>query len=121
MRAIKIDVLKQDVYEVEITSNIETIYKHIECECFCQVGRRMPNGDILLVDDNGLLLDNPIGAFDFGSYPQTLSGHGILIGTDAAGETQSAQSKIDWVKAQARFVPTSKLGKPSFTITVAPL
>jgi hypothetical protein len=118
MKAIKIDVLKKEVYEVEITSNIDTIYKHLECNCFCQVGRRMPNGDILLVDDNGLIIDNPIGAFNFGAYPQSLSGHGILIGTDSAGETVDVTSKIDYVKSQVRFVNVSNLGQPSFQIQI---
>lgn len=116
MKAIKIDVIKKDVYEVEITTNINSIYKHMECECFCQVGRRMPNGDILLVDDNGLLHDKPIGAFEFGTYPQALSGHGIMIGTDSAGETVNTKSTLEYVKANVRFVSTSFLGQPSFTI-----
>lgn len=119
MKAFKIDVVKKDVYQVEITSDIKSIYKHLECDCFAQVGRRMPNGDILLVDDNGLL--NPsIGSFEIGTYPNSLSGHGILIGTDEAGETVDVKTSIDWLSRSVRFDNISPLPKPEFKIIELP-
>lgn len=118
MRAIKIDVTKKEIYDVEITASIKTIYKHLECEYFCQVGRRLKTGDMLLVDDNGLLHEKPIGAFTFGTYPQTLSGHGIFIGTDSAGETIDAQSDIEFIRSQVKFVDVKNLPQPEIKIFV---
>lgn len=115
MKALKIDVVKKDVYEVEITRDINSIYKHLECECFAQVGRRMQNGDILLVDDNGLL--NPsIGSFKIGAYPNSLSGHGILIGTDEVGETVDASSTIESLRNIVRFEDVAPLPKPEIKV-----
>lgn len=115
MKALKIDVIKKEVYEVEITTSIDTIYKHLECDCFAQVGRRMPNGDILLVDDNGLL--NPsIGAFEIGTYPNALSGHGVLIGTDSAGETVDVKSDINYFRQLVRFVSADRLPEPEIKV-----
>lgn len=118
MRAIKIDVTKKEIYEVEITDDIKTIYKHLGCDCFCQVGRGLKSGDMLLVDDNGLLHEKPIGAFTFGTYPQPLSGHGIFIGTDEAGETIDAQSDIEFIRTQVRFTDVKNLPEPEFKIII---
>ena len=111
MRAIKIDVVKKEVYDVEIDSSIKSIYGHLGVECFCQVGKRFPNGDMLLVDDNGLIIDSPIGAFEIGQYPQVLSGHGLFIGTDGIGETANAQSDLEFIKTIVRFSETSKIAR----------
>lgn len=116
MKAIKIDVIKKEVYEVEITSNIETFYKHLECDCFCQVGRRLPNGDMLLVDDNGLLISKPVGVFEFGTYPQALSGHGLMVGTSRSGETIPCKSTIEYVKSVVRFITPKSLPKPKIEV-----
>lgn len=115
MKAIKIDVVKKDVYEVEVTTDIATFYKHLECDDFNQVGRRLPNGDCLIVDGEGLL-KKPIGAFQFGTYPNSLSGHGLLFGTDSEGETVGVKSTLDYVKRAVRFVDPATLPEPGFTI-----
>jgi hypothetical protein len=115
MKAIKIDVVKKDVYEVDVTTNIATFYKHLECDDFNQVGRRLPNGDCLIVDGEGLLKP-AIGAFEFGTYPNALAGHGLLFGTDAGGETVGVKSTIEFVKAAVRFVDPARLPEPGFTI-----
>jgi hypothetical protein len=115
MRAIKIDVIKKDVYEVEITPDIKTFYKHLECDCFCQVGRRMKNNDILIVDDEGLL-KSAIGAFKFDTYFQPLSGHGLIYGTSGSGETIPAKSSIDDIKSKVTFMGTNGLPEPKIEV-----
>lgn len=116
MKAIKIDVIKKEVYEVEITADIRTFYKHLECDCFCQVGKRLPNGDMLLVDDNGLLIEEPLGVFEFGTYPQPLSGHGLMVGTSQSGETIPVKSTIEYVKSAVRFTGLRPLPEPKIEI-----
>lgn len=116
MKAIKIDVVKKEVYEVEITSDIKTFYKHLECGCFCQVGRRLPNGDMLLVDDNGLLKDTHLGWFTFGTYPQPLTGHGLMVGTSRSGETVPCKSTLEYVKSAVRFIAPKSLPKPKIEV-----
>ncbi len=116
MKAIKIDVIKKEVYEVEIDDSIDSIYKHLECEIFEQVGPFLPNGDAVLVDEEGLLKDEPIGAFKMGTYPAVLSGHGLIHGLNHnTGETSSAKSLVEFIRSQVKFVGVDQL--PEATLT----
>jgi hypothetical protein len=111
MRAIKIDVEKKEVYEVDLNGTSEraickSIYEHLDVECFCQA-LRLPANDILVVDDNGLIR-NPetvAGFFLIDGQPQVLVGHGVIYGVGAAGETRDAQSKLDFIKKHVEFLP----------------
>ncbi len=111
MRAIKIDVVKKDVYEVDVNNSLEAIYQQLECDCFTTVAINFRNSDSLLVDDEGLLHE-PLGAFIIGTYPQPLSGHGLIQGVGEEGETIPAKSKLDYIKSIVVFVDPSKLPEP---------
>lgn len=116
MRAIKIDVIKREVYEVELEDSLEAIYHHLECSCFCQVGTAFGEGDVLWVDDNGLLHE-PLGAFVIGWYPQALSGHGLVVGLGAEGTTVDANTALGMIKAMVTFVDTDLLPQPFIRAT----
>lgn len=56
MKAIKIDVVKKSIYEVEVESGkneLQSIYKHLECDMI-QIGAQY-GGNCLYVDEEGLL------------------------------------------------------------------
>ena len=107
VKAIKIDVEKQDVYIVEVTAHkLQDIYNHLKCDTFAQIGRRLPNGDSLLVDDNGWILPPAkiLGSFLFGSYPQPLSGNGLLMGCTDHGHTISVKSDLQYIRSLVTFM-----------------
>jgi hypothetical protein len=106
VRAIKIDVIKHDVYNVDIQTGIDDIYKQLECETFT-VPYAHANGDALYLDDETLVKgpESLIGAFAYKDYPnQPLFGHGLIIGVDENGESQDAQSEIEKIKKNVVFL-----------------
>jgi hypothetical protein len=103
MKAIKIDVVKKEVYEVEISSDIKTMHKQLECSCFAAAGH-LKNKDMLLVDDEGLLVEKPLGFFIISGYPNLLSGHGLVVGVSRSGATVPAKSTADGIKQMVEFI-----------------
>lgn len=106
MRAIKIDVIKHEVYNVDIQMGIDDIYKQLECETFT-VPYAHANGDGLYVDDESLVKGPEflIGGFAYKEYPhQPLFGHGLLIGVDEDGNSKDAQSDLEKIKKNVVFL-----------------
>jgi hypothetical protein len=80
IKAVKIDVIKNEVYEIEIEDKLESYYEALECSLI----ERVVIGDLhdLIVDEEGLCHE-PIGVFQLeGNY---YSGHGLLVGHDGCG------------------------------------
>lgn len=110
MRAIKIDVKQQKVYVVKYTPTLECMNELLELNDrpFTSVYTRQ-NGDVLFVDDEGLLIKDPIGAFGCLEYPQVLSGHGLFIGMDFEGKEKSCVSSVEEIQELIRFFPIQVL------------
>ncbi len=110
MKAIKIDVVKQEVYEVEITQgSLEDIYKELACRMFAMPFEHS-NNDGLYVDDEGLLRDNLIGGFSYKHFPhQPLFGNGLIVGCDDSGESDDAKTTVEEVKNDVVFLPVDFL------------
>ena len=105
--AIKIDVINQDVYPVEITVNkIDDIYAQLACDIFtCPL--IFDNNDALYVDDEGLFVEPStlLGAFYIDGFPsQPLFGHGLIVGTDDNGETDEVLSTVESIKKKVTFL-----------------
>ena len=105
--AIKIDVVKQEVYPVQIsTKNIDDIYNQLACDIFtCPM--TLDNNDTLFVDDEGLFIDPSalLGAFYMDGYPsQPLFGHGLIVGIDDEGETDEVLSTVEEIKKKVTFL-----------------
>lgn len=105
--AIKIDVINQDVYPVEITVNkIDDIYEQLACDIFtCPL--IFDNNDALYVDDEGLFVEPStlLGAFYIDGFPsQPLFGHGLIVGTDDNGETDEVLSTVESIKKKVTFL-----------------
>lgn len=107
MKAIKIDVVQGKIIQIDIAKGIEPLYKELQCRCFTTI--ELDNGDILFLDDEGLLLEEPLGAFVYDNYPQPLSGHGIILGNDEEGESQDCKSTVEEIKKVVRFLPVQIL------------
>jgi hypothetical protein len=105
--AIKIDVVKQEVYPVHIsTKNIDDIYNQLACDIFtCPM--TLDNNDTLFVDDEGLFIDPSalLGAFYIDGFPsQPLFGHGLIVGIDDEGETDEVLSTVEEIKKKVTFL-----------------
>jgi hypothetical protein len=76
---------------------------------------------IAILDDEGLLREEPIGAFTIGNYPQVLSGNGLIIGNDDRGASQDCKATLEEVKKAVKFVPVELLKGIPLKHNVIPL
>jgi len=116
IKAIKIDVEKQDVYYVTLNKDKENTYlsdiwDNLLAPCFtvaCDIKVETAKSlkyDTLYVDDEGLIKEDFIGAFTFEDYPyQELYGHGLIVGLDDNGESVDCASTIEEIKAKVNFI-----------------
>lgn len=105
--AIKIDVVNQDVYPVQIVPNkLDDIYEQLACDIFtCPL--TFDNNDTLFVDDEGLFVEPStlLGAFYIeGFSSQPLFGHGLIVGVDDEGETDEVLSTVEEIKKKVTFL-----------------
>jgi hypothetical protein len=99
MRAIKIDVEKKQVYEIDLMEGLQPIYDAIGCTTFeCPV--RLGNMDTIYVDEEALLkpVTSVKGGFFFGKKSHhAFIGNGLITGTDEEEETISALSSLEYI------------------------
>lgn len=107
MRAIKIDVQKRDVYEIEMKGgDFRELYGVIgnNCTCFC-APIRFDNDDTMFSDDEILLRPNDIvGGFIMPDWSYPIYNNAVIIGADDEGESVSAKSDINELKNQITFI-----------------
>ena len=103
-KAIKIDVIKKDVYEIELSDDYKAIYGAIgnDCRCFC-VPIEFENGDALYSDEEGLLHEKMEGCFMMENWISPLVGNAIILGTDDEGDSIDAKSTIEEIKSKIYF------------------
>ena len=118
IKAILIDTLNKEVKEVTYThseeSSLKEVYQLLRCNCITLAESYVfdPIGHALFVDDEGLLLDEPFGAFQIANG-QVLSGNGLIVSTDDEGETQSHFLNIEKLKAIVKFRDVADLPEPT--------
>lgn len=117
MRAIKIDCIKKEIYEVDLPhaekEDYSSMYKELDAEGY--EGVRMSKTEMLWVDEAGLRRKPLIGAFKVEWYPQALPGHGLIIGL--RGEYNAgSRLTVEEVKAIVQFVDISELPLPVITM-----
>lgn len=118
IKAILIDTLNKEVKEVTYThseeSSLKEVYKLLRCNCITLAESYVfdPIGHALFVDDEGLLLDEPFGAFQIANG-QVLSGNGLLVSTDDEGETQSHYLNVEVLKSIVKFRDVADLPEPT--------
>ena len=124
IKAMKIDVQKQSVYEIEIENTLEAKYKAIGNGCtLLQIACQFPHTvlttkprDVMYVDEDILMRTESreeaysIGAFKYAVPPtgiinpnhpivNTIVGNAIIVGTDIEGNTtdhtQTVQSVME--------------------------
>jgi hypothetical protein len=129
IKAYKIDVEKQDVYEVEISdisdqntdeendTQLDQIYKLIGCRCI-GVGGYFDTGagnerDVIYVDDEGRLRDEKTipGFFQMGEGQEVIVGNGLVFGSKE-GNDVSPLTPLHNVKRVVKFFKVGEILKP---------
>lgn len=97
MRGILIDPWLKQVTEVECREGIEDMYRLMsnplgpKVDVFC-IGLSWPNGDVLYVDDEGLLKRGMRLFYPGRRDHQPLAGNGLILGSD--NESNSTDAKL---------------------------
>lgn len=110
MKAIFIDAANRSVREVELPNPKEVGYSAYNREIYKLLGEgtermelavRLPNNDVIFVDEEGIF--NPkSGGFSFnGSH--TFMGNGIVCGGTNEGASASVKAIIEDIRAKIRF------------------
>ena len=105
MKAIKIDVENQAVYQIEIGKDYREIYTAIgnNCTCFA-VPVNFDNGDCMYVDDEALLRDDIKGGFTMPDWVTPIIGNAIILGTDEDGESVDCMYDVHEIVPLVRFI-----------------
>ena len=100
MRAILIDPFTQSISEVNYSGNFREIYEHIDAETFDVA--RISETDTVFVDDEGILKQID-AAFIIDGYHHPLVGRGLVLGSDAEGETVDCRMTIEEAMERVTF------------------
>ena len=94
-RAIKIDAYERTVTEVQISEeDYKEIPRAIGCDLFC-VGTYLPNGDALMVDDEGWLREEATKGFSLRGFGEGIfAGNGLIVGSDDEGGTDDVKTEL---------------------------
>lgn len=120
MKAFLIDPFEKEVREIEWTANWRDISKILDCQHFDAAHFGSDNGDVIYVDDEGLFREEGQQYFAFMGHPHPLAGYGLLVGTDAEGETVAPKVSLDWVATKTFFLGDMGDNPPRPQITVVP-
>ncbi len=127
IKAILIDSENKQVLEIELNkesgSYNQDMYKALKCDyitCACsELFTKLDHA--LFVDDEGLLKDDPMGAFciRIGSgalyHSQVFSGNGIIVGIDSEGESIDHALDVELIKDIVKWDEIANLPAPSMT------
>jgi hypothetical protein len=118
IKAIKVDTVSKEIYEIEIAPELQSYYKEMNCDLI-EVGSRvyptMYNtdeiiqqsilADVLYVDEEGSWKPNTgfIFCTGYGQYIRTFLGTSLVMGTDEEGNTVSHKQDIEKFKKFITF------------------
>jgi hypothetical protein len=101
MKAIKIDAVKRQVIEVDITSDYNDINKQIGSQIFT-IAHSLKKRDTIMVDDEGLFNSENI-FFVYNGAHQPFAGNGLIVGCNSNGDTVDCKIDINEVKQNVEF------------------
>jgi hypothetical protein len=106
MKAIKIDVEKQEVSIIEIEKGLRAIYDAIGNGCNCITAPiSYENDDTMYCDDEALLNpENIKGGFMYPNWSYPIVSNALIMGTDEDGESTDCQSTLEEIKKGIRFI-----------------
>ena len=111
VHGILIDPATKNVSAVRINPDdpLKSAYEHIGCDLI-EPAKRLPNGDVLFVDEEGLINGRTVGAFMFAG--QVFKGKGLLV-NESTDDWTAPHSPIIEILRMIEFTPDET--QPSFT------
>lgn len=113
---VKIDVVRRELIQIKIDQSLPSIYEALECFLFDVIRPKLHKLDAIYIDDEGLLAEEPIGAFSVKGYHGVFSGHGLVIGLDEEGASTNFETPLSYLKQIIKFEDTHYLPEPSFSV-----
>lgn len=91
LRGFLIDPWKHQLTELQVDHSLQAWYKLLHCDSIdvCHIGQCAGLSVDVFVDDSGLLQEPPAPFFKLAGYHSTLCGYGLVLASDAQGETLS--------------------------------
>ena len=116
MKAILIDVIKQEIKEVEHDDTLKSIYNLVDCGTFDVV--RIDAVNSIYVDDEGLFIEDQL-YFNYKGTTDSVSlaGNGLVLGVDEEGETTPPSLTLKEVEQAVTFLPEGFEINPSIRVT----
>ena len=115
IKAILIDVEKQEVKEVEHDNSLQNIYDLLFCRTFDVV--RIDDVNSIFVDDEGILKDNLYFEYSASDRVFQLAGNGLILGVDDEGNSISPTLTVEDVKSKVNFLPEGFKVEPYMEVT----
>jgi len=104
MKAFLIDPEQHSITEFEYDGSMQAIYETIDATLFDSIILNDAR-DVAYVDDEGLY--NSHFYWRYKDYPHPIAGKGMVLGTDAAGESISPVTEtIESLELSVRFITT---------------
>ena len=92
MRAIFIDPASKTVTAIDTTGDPDDLYRLLGCASVDSVSVTM--GEILYIDDEGLMADEPGPFFALDGHDDPLPGRGIILGLDVYGKHHGSHMRV---------------------------
>ena len=114
-RVLVLDVEKGEIREVEISENIETIYRELGCDTFDIANRKIGDRRFdIFCDDNGLFRDKPIvSAINADHFSPMLVGNLLFANHDSEGRTVGLSDEdVAVIRSNMAMVVSSERENP---------
>lgn len=108
LHAILIDPTSRTVEPVELNRGYREISRILGCGCFTTLG--LSRSEVLYLDDEGLLKEEPGPFFKLEGYPQPLAGRGLILGLDFDGESVSTKLTVEKVRQKVSWPEVKFVG-----------
>ena len=121
MKAILINPKEEIIRVISYDGDYKSIYQILECRMF-ECVYPFKNEDTIYIDEEGLLKDSNYSfaiKCDDGTTI-SLMGKGLILGTDAEGESIECQSKLDDIKSRVTFKGKVAISEGDRGFTVVP-
>ncbi|GAB2797798.1 hypothetical protein GCM10027275_49080 [Rhabdobacter roseus] len=105
--AIKIDVVKKEVYQIQIEDTLEAMYEAIDCQIVERVVINRNND--LWLDEEGLLHHPQPPKFWFKGANTPITGNGLICGFNGEGQMISTTLSVEEIESQILFLGNSHL------------
>jgi len=112
MKALRIDVTNQKVYQIELAEGIQAIYKELGIDTFC-CPVYFDNEDCIYADDEALFKEVQGGFFMKGwAYP--LINNCLVIGTDDEGGSVDCLTTAEELQNRITFLTAEQIYSKQF-------